>query len=54
MYFAISGLVSAPRNLPCVPLAVLYAFELGHQLQRYTSFVVPEICKVPAPLAEGN
>ena len=24
-YFAMSGLVSAPRNLPCVPLAVLYA-----------------------------
>ena len=30
-------------------------FELGHQPQRcYCSFVVPEICEVPAPLVEGN
>jgi len=35
--------------------SVCVDFELGRQLQRcYCSFVVPEICEVPAPLAEGN
>ena len=35
--------------------SVCVDFELGNQLQRcYCSFVVPEICEVPAPLAECN
>jgi len=35
--------------------SVCVDFELGPQVQRcYRSFVVPEICGVPAPLAEGN
>jgi len=35
--------------------SVCVDFELGLQLQRcYCSFVVPEICEVLAPLAEGN
>ena len=35
--------------------SVCVVFELGHQLQRFhCSFVVPEICEVPALLAEGN
>ena len=35
--------------------SVCVDFELGHPVQRcYCCFVVPEICEVPAPLAEGN
>jgi len=39
-YFAISGLVSAPRNLPCVPLAVLCASILSLVISSSTAIVL--------------
>jgi len=46
-YFAISLLVSVPRNVPCCATSnsACVTFELGHQLQRcHCSFVVLELC----------
>ena len=42
-YFAISWLGSAPRNLPCVPLAVLYASILSLVISS-SAAIVPLLC----------
>jgi len=56
-YFAnlLTGECTTQPALRATSGSVCVDFELGHQLQRcYCTFVVPEICEVPAPLAEGN
>jgi len=49
--------VGAPRNLPCVPQAVLHALILSYVINS-SAAIVPlmcwKICEVLAPLAEGN
>jgi len=43
-YFAISRLVSAPRNLPCMPLAVLCASILSLVISS-SADIVPLLCR---------